>query len=729
MPNLLLEIYNEEIPAGYIRGMLAKLHDNLVRVCLRLPGEKSPQGFATPRRFCVFIQDLEVETIKTISKVVGPPENVAFKDGKPTKAAEGFAKKLGVSVADLLIEQKDNKNYIYVEVIKEPIAARDYLAKRIPEAISDMDFSKSMRWMPSDKFSWPRPIRHILALLDDEVIEFDFHGIPVGRITRGHPFHGAREIEIKTADVEKFKEVLEKEYVILNHSKRKEKIENRIKAEFEKNGAVFAPDLENLLDEVTKLVEWPEVIVGKFDEEFLPPHVPKEVVKAAMMEHQRYFPMERGDGTLINKFATVSNRPKRADETEKEFKKIRDSIRAGNERVIRARLADAKFFYDEDRKKKLEDYVPELAGMVYHEKLGSNYDKVKRLETLCGKIGPMLGYDETATGNAKRAALLCRADLVTQMVGEFPSLQGVIGGRYSDENEDELVTNSIKNYYWPQGAMDKEPPKYPPSVILLIADKVDTLVSFFAIGEEPKGNQDPYALRRAAIALNSILMSRMLKLNIELARLVKEGCKTLNDSLGVNTSDLMQNVMSFLRDRLTERLKLETGQPIEYIRAVLARGMNRDLYKIKNKLDGLIHLEGPGWFDLVKSVQRCRPGKIAKDLEKKGLDVKASPEAEKFKPEDDEEGKYEHKLCKLFQEVKDEFISRTNKGEYAEAGKYFLEKMKDPINEFFDKVFVNVEDEEIRLNRLRLTGAIYELFAEHFADMAEIAGPEKTSGQ
>jgi glycyl-tRNA synthetase beta chain len=580
-----------------------------------------------------------------------------------------------------------------------------------------------MTWIPGDKFSWPRPIRHILALLDDEVIEFDFHGIPVGRVTRGHPFHGKRKIKIENADIKEFESILEKELVILDFEKRKKMIRKLIDKEFKKESAVFTDKLGELLDEVANLVEYPDLIVGEFDKEFL--SLPKEIIQAAMMEHQRYFPMERKDGTLISKFVTVSNRPhKKEKESKEEFAKIQASIRAGNERVIRARLADAKFFYDEDRKKKLEDYVPELAGMVYHAKLGSNLDKVNRLVELCGKIGQMLDYDEKTTEYAKRAAYLCRADLVTQMVGEFPPLQGVVGRIYAelDGLPPEIALSIEEHYCSPRSHRDEFSfPTEDSGDVLAIADRVDSLVAFFAIGEEPKGNHDPYALRRAAIELLVFLLNPS-RFNVALAELIRQGADTLINTLEFNAANVIHKLLNFMHDRLA--VYFTSGFPYDHVNAVLSRGMGYPLYFLIGKLNALTRLyenKKSGWFDLVKSVQRCRPGKIAKDLKEKGLDVNAPPEPEKFT----EEG--EHTLYNLFEKVKPRFIALTYEREYVEAGELFLREMKDPINDFFDNVFVNVEDEEIRLNRLRLTGAIYELFAENFADMAEIAGPEKTS--
>ncbi len=692
-------------------------------------GQIDIDSFSTPRRFNFFVEGISDRAEDKFEEIFGPPEKAAFKDGKPTKAAEGFARKNGKSVDDIEIRDTDKGRYCFLKVEEKGRTAKEILAEIIPQAIAEVGAPKSMTWIPGNKFAWPRPIRHILALLDDEVIEFDFHGIPVGRITRGHPFHGRREIEIEKADIDKFKEELEKEYVILDSEERKKKIKGELERVFKKEGIVFDENkLGTLLDEVTNLVEWPEVVVGEFDEEFL--ELPKEIVQAAMMEHQRYFPVEKEDGTLINKFVTVSNRPQLKDETVERNAYYLQTIGVGNERVIRARLADAKFFYDEDRGKKLEDYVPELAGMVYHAKLGSNLDKVNRLVELCGKIGPMLGYDKNHTELAERAAFLCRADLVTQMVGEFPSLQGVIGSIYAKEiakEEEPEVRWAIKRYH--NYNVHHYAPGFSGVVanILSTADRLDTLVAFFAIGEEPKGNQDPYALRRAVLGLLDSLENK----NVEPAKLLVEATGALINSVEFRPDEVIQNVLRFMRDRLYVKYTSQVYLP-DHVRSVLERGMKYPLNRIRPKLKALRNLykkNKSDWFDLVKSVQRCRPGKIAKDLEEKGLDVNASPDPGKFKPEDDEEGKYEHKLYRLFKEVEKRFIELTDNREYVEAGNYFLEKMKDPINEFYDKVFVNVENPELRLNRVRLTGAIYELFAENFADMAEIAGPEKTSEQ
>jgi glycyl-tRNA synthetase beta chain len=576
-----------------------------------------------------------------------------------------------------------------------------------------------MTWIPGNKFSWPRPIRHILALLDDKVIKFDFHGIPVDRITRGHPFHGKRKIKIENADIKEFESILEKELVILDFEKRKKMIRKLIDKEFKKESAVFTDKLDDLLDEVANLVEYPDVIVGEFDKEFL--SLPKEIIQAAMMEHQRYFPMEKEDGTLINKFVTISNRPKRKKETKKKFDKVRATIRAGNERVIRARLADAKFFFEDDCKRPLESYFQDLAGMVYHAKLGSNLEKANRLVRLVSEIGPLLEYDEKVIESARRAAYLCRIDLVTGMVGEFPSLQGIVGKIYAglDGAEDEVAA-AIAEYYWPRYS-GEELKAGAAGELLLIADKLDSLVGFFAIGEEPKGNQDPYALRRAAIALVTILIEK--RHTIAPGAMLVEACNSYINMLEFDPAGLIQNILRFMKDRFYVNYTGQ-GYPADHVRSVLEDGVRYPLYMLPIKLDALKKLhDEPGWFDLVKSVQRCRPGKIAKDLEEKGLDVTAPPKPEKFT----EDG--ERTIFGIFEEVRIDFLLLIGKDEYVKAGELFLRRFKDPINDFFDNVFINVEDEEIRLNRLRLTGAIYELFAENFADMAEIAGPEKTSEQ
>jgi len=718
MPNLLLEIYNEEIPAGYIDEILEQLSKKIGNACLRLADSTLTTGLATPRRFVIYIPKLEGETVGRStreSRTYGPPLAIAYKDEKPTKAAEGFARKFGRNVDHLLKDEDEGKVYF----IEPPIPASKYLAEIIPQAIESVIAPKSMTWIPGNKFSWPRPIRHILALLDDKVIKFDFQGIPVGRITRGHPFHGKREIKIENADIKEFEKLLKKELVVLDFEKRREMIKDLIDKAFKAEGEVFNSDrYADLLDEVANLVEYPDLIVGEFDEEFL--SLPKEIIQAAMMEHQRYFPMEKQGGTLINKFVTISNRPKRKKEAKKKFEKVKATIRAGNERVIRARLADAKFFFEDDRKRPLESYFQDLAGMVYHAKLGSNLEKANRLVRLCSEIGPLLENDEKVIEQARRAAYLCRIDLVTGMVGEFPSLQGVVGKIYAGlEGEESEVAEAITEYYWPRYSgenlsADKA------GELLLIADKLDSLAGFFAIGEEPKGNQDPYALRRAAIGLVTILVEK--RINIAPGALLVEACNSYINMLEFDPAELIQNILRFLKDRLYVNYT-SRGYPADHVRAVLEGGVRYPLYMLPIKLEALKKLhDEPGWFDLVKSVQRCRPGKIAKDLEKKGLDATAPPDPGKFT----EDG--ERTIFKIYEDVRPEFLLLIGKDEYVRAGELFLQRFKDPINDFFDNVFINVEDEAIKLNRLRLTGAIYGLFAENFADMAEIAGPEKNSG-
>ncbi|MFO7955679.1 MAG: glycine--tRNA ligase subunit beta [Candidatus Brocadiia bacterium] len=687
MPDLLYEIGTEEVPAGYLQPALAQLAEE---VRLRLEElHLEPDGLrtaGTPRRMMLFVEGLpEGQPARTV-RTVGPPAHVAYDDdGQPTAAAQGFARSQGVEVGDLRVEETEKGPYV-VLVREEPgQAAADLLPGVLKEATAAVTFPKSMRWEASG-FTFARPIRGLMALLDDEVLELSIGGVDAGRVTRGHPFLAPEEIELSRADFGDYVDRLREHHVLVETDARREAVRRQINALMREHGSHLQD--EALLEEVTNLVEWPHAVEGSFEESFL--DVPDPIVTAAMKGHQRYFPVRDGEGRLLPRFVTVANRTGEQS----------DLVREGNERVLRARLEDARFYWEDDRDKRLEELVEELGDVVFLAGLGDNRQRTERLEELSVRVAEAMGYD-ISTDHVRRAAHLCKADLLTGLVGEFPDLQGVVGRELAlEQDEPEPVARAIAEHYLPAGA-DDELPGSPEGCALALADKLDVIVGCFALGLLPKGSQDPYALRRNALGILLIIEEKDLELHLgELIDMAREVAARHD----IECDDAAAGqIREFFRDRLYHAA-LDRGFRHDHVRAVLAAGFD-DVLDFWNRLDALEECARHDWWpDLVELVDRTF--RIQRDVDR-------------VVSVDDDllEEPLEKELAAALRDSRSEIAGLFKNKDYVAAADLYCSTFARLVHDFFEEVFVNVEDEDVRRNRKSLCAWIYRLFAERFADL------------
>ncbi len=506
MPTFLLEVGTEELPASFVADAIAQWQSRLSKTLdEQFLTPDAIKIYGTPRRLAVLIEGLPAQQPDREEEVKGPPASAAFRDGNPTQAAEGFARKQGVELDTLEVRDTDKGEFVFAlkKIAGRP--ATEILTELIPQWIFGLEGKRFMRWGDGD-LRFPRPIRWLVALLDADVLPIEIVNssevIKSDRISYGHRILHPAPLDIPHAT--DYVRSLHSVCVAVEPDERRGKIERGVKEAAQKLGG-YAPMYSDLWEEVTNLVEWPTAVVGKFEPEFL--SLPPEVIAEVMVTHQRYFPVfkDREATELIPYFITISN----GDPAKS------DIIAAGNERVIKARLADGQYFYKADLASPLENYLPKLEKVTFQDELGSVREKVRRIEAIAAQIADQLAASEADRTDILRAALLCKADLVTQMVYEFPELQGVMGSKYAAASgEPEAVTTAILEHYLPKGAGDKLPQTLTGQVVGL-ADRLDTLVSIFGLGMLPTGSADPFALRRAANAVINITWGANLPINLE----------------------------------------------------------------------------------------------------------------------------------------------------------------------------------------------------------------------
>ncbi len=555
--HLLLEIGTEEIPANYISSALRQLSD-IASTSLknhRLSFEKV-RTLATPRRLTLFISKLAATQTDETAEIIGPPKSIAYdENASPTKAAQGFAKTQDVNVQDLKIVQTERGAYVAATKLAKGRATTDVLEELIPEWIQSLSFPKTMRW---DRLKFARPIRWLVALFGEQVVDFQLDTLRSGRRTYGHRSLNPGPIVLHNASIETYIEELRQNNVLVNQEERRTEIEQQVEKILESENCLKQFDPQ-LLETVTHLVEYPQSIVGSFSESHLA--LPTEVLITPMKKYQRYFPMWSDIGKLAAKFIIISNG------TDGNL----DDVRYGNERVLRARLNDAEFFYREDQRKPLANRVNQLHAIMFHTKLGSVLDKAMRLKALVNFVADEMEQNMSqneakvnSRAHAERAAWLCKADLSTLMVIEFPSLQGVIGKYYAKNSaEPHEVAMAIEEHYQPTSA-DGPLPETEAGIILSIADKIDTIVGYFGIGERPTGSQDPYSLRRQAIGIVRILLEH--NLHLALPAVLEEAVRLYQVEL---SNDTKEALLDFLRTRI-EVLLLAQGYAPDVLAAVIA---------------------------------------------------------------------------------------------------------------------------------------------------------------
>ncbi len=683
---LLFEIGTEEVPASYVPPALEQLSkiatDSLTEH--RIPfGEI--QTFGTPRRTTLAIKDVQTLQESQETEVTGPPKSIAYdENGEPTKAAIGFAKSQGVEISDLHIVETERGEYIAASKQEKGISTCELLETLLPEWIEALRFPKTMRWetdesgtSPSEKGDrgvtrFARPIRWLVALLGEEVINCAYGAAHAGRTTYGHRSLHPDPITLASADVDIYIQKLHAVGVIACPKQRRDTIEKQVRTVFETEECLPKLD-EELLDTVNYLVENPQPIVGNFSESHL--EIPPEVLITAMKKHQRYFPMWKSETELAAKFITISNG------TDGNI----DGVRHGNERVLHARLNDAEFFYSEDQKTSLADKVERLGAVVFHAKLGSLLDKANRLKALVKFIGTELKLAETTIHHVERAAWLCKADLTTHMVIEFPSLQGITGQYYAkNSGEPEPVATAIAEHYQPLGA-DTPLPETEAGAILAIADKLDTIVGYFGIEERPTGSQDPYSLRRHALGTIRTLQDRQLPLSLDA---VVQKAISLYEMELVNGTEI--SVLNFIKERLRVILQTLEYTP-DLADAVLAVG-DVDIVDILKRAKALAEFRLTPNFEAVYNalnrVLRILPENAPETVDTALL----KDEAEK-----------ELNIC--VSEAEHDFERSIETRAYSELLTQLAE-LQPVIDTFFDDVLVMAEDTDLRTNRLALLNRI-----------------------
>lgn len=701
MATFLLEVGTEELPASFVASAIEQWRSRIpTDLTEQFLTPSNIQVYGTPRRLAVLIEGLPERQPDREEEVKGPSVQAAFKDGKPTKAAEGFARSRGVSVDEFEIRNTEKGEFIFVNLKIPGRPVTELLTELVPQWINGLEGKRFMRWGDGDQ-RFSRPIRWLVALLDEAVLPLTMENgmttVMSDRVSQAHRVLHPDPVSIPSANA--YLSTLRAAFVEPDPAQRRAKIEMQSIAAAKAVGGVaqINPDL---LEEVTDLVEYPTPIVGQFEPEFL--EVPAEVLVMEMESHQRYFPVVKAEGSkdLLPYFITVSN----GDPAKAEI------IAEGNGRVIRARLSDGRYFFDVDRKKPLEDYLPQLETVTFQEQLGSMRQKVDRIVLIAGHVARQLGLTETERATVQRAALLCKADLVTQMVGEFPELQGVMGQKYAlTSGEPDAVADAIFEHYLPRGADDQMPQTLAGQVVG-ISDRLDTLVGIFSLGMIPTGSSDPFALRRAANAIVSITWDADLELNLE--QLLEQVMADFESSTLLKSSHI-ESLRDQLRDFFLQRVRsLLEDRNIEYdlINAVLgeddrdyAERALQDLLDVRDRALFLQSIRTHGTLDRIYETVN-RSARLAKqgDLGFDALDPEPLIKPNLFEKQS-EQGFYDSLMT---------LLPQTRAAQANRDYQTLVDALADitpTVSRFFDgddSVLVMADDPDVRRNRLTLLGLL-----------------------
>lgn len=679
---LLLEIGTEEVPAHVMPGILSQLKENAAKTFEELRIEyKNIKTLGTPRRSALLVEGLAEQQADLSKENRGPAVNIAFDaDGNPTKAAQGFARGQGVKPEELVTKD----GYVYAMVHEKGGQTVDLLGDTLKGLVDGLNFPNNMHWADLD-YKFIRPLRWLVALYGQDVIDFEVANVKSGRTSRGHRFLSEGDFEI--ANAEDYVEACRKASIIVDQNERCEMIRQQIAEVAAANGGQAEVN-EDLLEEVLYLVEYPTALCGKFDEKYLA--LPAEAVITPMRDHQRYFPVLK-DGQLLPLFITIRNGGKEHLET----------VQHGNERVLRARLEDAQFFFDEDRKKTLEQHGEKLKTVVFQDGLGTIYDKALRLEVLAGYIADAIGANEQDKKDAVRAAKLAKADLVTGMVTEFTELQGVMGREYALlDGETKAVAQAIDEHYMPRFAGDSQPASVAGRIVSL-ADKIDTIVGSFSRGLIPTGSQDPFALRRQALGIVNML--KEAQYHISLSQLVAKSMELLKIADAGQQAKLQNDVADFMKLRLKNVLA-DADIRYDVVDAVFVTV--DDIYGVFLRAQAVNEAVKQ---DMEKTIQAfVRTGNIARKAE----DVQAAVEADILAEQ------VEKDLYKAYEVAASKVEKEIATQDYAGAIAT-LSQLAAPIDAFFDGVMVMDKDEKIKNNRLGLLKLVDNLICQ-VADFSKI---------
>ncbi len=683
---LLFEIGTEEIPAGFMEPALSFMERYMTRA---FNTQRVDHGdiitMGTPRRLVLMAKDVAETQRDKVEEVMGPPAKVAFDEaGNPTKAALGFAKGQGVAVEDLKVKETPKGAYVYVLKEEKGGQTMELLPGILEQLVRSIPFKKSMRWGNRD-IRFARPIHWFLALFGEEVVEFEIEGIKSGRITYGHRFLAPDPIEL--ARPEDYMEAMEKARVVVDHKARRASIWEQVQREAARVGGVPQED-EDLLDEVNFLVEYPVATCGTFDQEFL--ELPPEVLITPMKEHQKYFPVFDREGKLMNHFVVVNNI----------LTDDMDLITQGNERVLRARLADARFFFQEDKETPLMDMFEKLKDVVFQEKLGTSYEKVMRFRQLALFMAEKVAPDKKDL--VDRTALLCKADLESQMVYEFPELQGVMGREYARiQGEPREVYLGIYEHYLPRFAGD-ELPTTVTGALVGIADRIDTIVGCFGIGLIPTGSEDPYGIRRDTLGIIHVILSQGFRLS--LGELIDKALEILGDKVERDPRQVKEEVLNFLRQRLYH-LWISEGFRQDLVDAVLSAGFD-DLVATKKRLEALVAFSQDPNFEALMTTFKRVVNILPPDFTRDQVDPQLLTKEE------------EKALYQALLQLEGKVEELVAQEDYLEALKT-IATLKEKVDAFFDGVLVMDKDKAIKNNRLALLKRIARLFTG-IADLSKV---------
>ena len=686
---LLLELFCEEIPARMQKRAADDLK-NLITAGLKdasLSFEDA-HGYVTPRRLAIVVDGIPEAQPDVSEERRGPRIDA------PEKAIEGFLKGNGVTLDQCEKRDTGKGEFWFAVIDRKGRATADVLKTLLPESIHKLSWQKSMRW-GEGSFRWVRPLQRVMCVLDGELLALEIApGIPCGNVTTGHRFMGPEQFEVGFFD--DYEKMLQHKKVILKVATRRKLIEEKATALAEADGFSLKRD-PGLLAEVSGLVEWPVPLLGSIDAEFMA--LPDEVLTTSMRSHQKYFSVVAEDGKLAPRFVVVSNM---------EAEDGGAAIVAGNERVLRARLADAKFFWDQDRKETLESRVPLLAQMMFHEKLGTLEEKIARIEALAVVLAPIVGADSE---QAKRAAHLCKADLMTGMVGEFASLQGVMGRYYAvAEGERPDVAQAIAEHYAPAGP-DDMCPSVSVSIAVSLADKIDTLIGFFGIDEKPTGSRDPYGLRRAALGIIRMILENGIRLPLLTA--FGKAAELYGAALPTGSCAISESLITFFADRLKVHLR-SSGVRHDLIAAVFALGDEDDLVRLVSRVEALTRfLESDDGANLLAAHKRAS-NIVA--IEEKKDSVRFDGAVDPALLTDANESALFESLTIVVAKIQPLLAEEL----YDDAMKV-LAGLRNPVDKFFDAVTVNADDPATRQNRLHLLSQIGAAMGE-IAEFNQVEG-------
>ncbi|MGS2776001.1 glycine--tRNA ligase subunit beta [Robertmurraya sp. GLU-23] len=684
--DLLLEIGLEEMPARFVTGSIEQLTSKIENwLKEKKISFDSITHFSTPRRLAVIAYGVSTSQEDVEEEAKGPAKKIAVDhEGNWSKAAVGFTRGQGMSVEDIYFKEINGVEYAHVRKFTKGQATKEILPE-IEHIITGLSFPKNMRWA-NETLKYIRPIKWLLAIYGTEIIPFTITNVSTSNLTNGHRFLGK---EVKIGTPEEYVTKLLGEFVIANAEERKDAILLQISKLEEEQGWAIPVD-EELLEEVTNLVEYPTALFGRFEEEFL--ELPEEVLITSMKEHQRYFPVKKKDGTLLPFFVTVRNGDHMHLET----------VAKGNEKVLRARLSDAAFFYREDQKMHISDALAKLASIVYHEEIGTLSEKVARVRSLTNQLAELLTFNEDDKKTADRAAEISKFDLVTHMVYEFPELQGFMGEKYArQKGESEDVAVAINEHYMPRNAEDSTP-KSNSGALLALAEKLDTIVSFFAIGNIPSGSQDPYALRRQASGIVQILINK--EWNVSLTDLLRLSILSIKEK-GIGEKgeeELLLELVTFFKLRLKHYLQ-EQSIRYDIIDAVLEKNITALPTLVKKAFVLQTKKDASGFKETVEALSRVLT-----------ISNKAVEHAEIN--ESLFENQYETALYNQYRGVKSALASSE-----ASEEEFFdkLASLQEAINDFFDHTMVMAENQALKNNRLALMSQLAELIIS-FANVKEI---------